>query len=70
MRIAKQFQVKARKPTNQQFGDFVITDINLDNKQALAVFGDNAKAEIDITAIVPQLSCYSKSRKRFYVRIV
>lgn len=70
MRISKQFQVKVRKPSDIRFGDFVITDVNLDVKQAIAIFGNTAKAEIDITSIVGQLSNYSSRNKKFYVRVV
>lgn len=70
MRTSKQFQVKARKPSDVRFGDFVITNVNLDVKQAVAVFGNTAKADIDITNIVGQLSNYSSRNKKFYVRMV
>lgn len=70
MRTKKQFKIKARKPNDIKFGDFVITKVDLDNNTALATFGNNAQADINIEHIVPQLTSYSKTRKTFYVRVV
>ncbi len=70
MKTQKQYQVKARKPRDRKFGDFVITDVKFDSQTAIADFGNGAKAEIDVSNIMPSICGYSRSNKKYYVRAV
>lgn len=70
MKNQRTFQVKVRKPTDNRFGDFIITDVNLNTKKALADFGGGATTKVDISSIVDKLESYSARNKRYYVRMV
>lgn len=70
MRNLKTFQVKARKPNKPRFGDFIITEVDLDKNKAVADFGTGAVTEIDISAISDVLANYSRRNKKYYVRMV
>lgn len=65
-----QYQVKARKPRDTKFGDFVITDVKYDTQTAVADFGHGAKAEMDVSLIMPSIRGYSDRNKKYYVRAV
>ena len=70
MKTQKQFQVKARKPRDVKFGDFVITDVKYDSQTAIADFGNGAKTEVDVSTIMPSIRGYSQRNKKYYVRAV
>lgn len=69
MRTTKKLQVRARKPADKKFGDFMLTDVDLDGNCATAVFDDNTSTSVDISPMADKLSSYSKRNKRFYIRL-
>ena len=70
MKTLKQFQVKARKPSDSKFGDFMITDIEYESESAVADFGNGKPVAVDVSQIMPSLRSYSTRTKKFYVRMI
>lgn len=69
MRKLKTLQIKARKPKDKRFGDFIITEVKLDEMTAKADFGDGAVTTIDISKCVEDITKYQRT-KTFYARMV
>lgn len=70
MKTQKQFQVKVRKPKDNCFGDFIITNLDLNKNKGVIDFGNGAVAEADVSAIADKLASYSSRNKTYYVRMV
>lgn len=69
MKTQKTIQIRVRKPTEVQFGDFTITDVDFSDNHALADFGDGTKTRIDVSRCVNDIKKYTRA-KRFYARLV
>lgn len=70
MQTQKQYQVRAQRPSNVKFGDFIVTDVNFDSETAIADFGNGAKAPMNISLIMPKIRSYSGRNKKYYVRAI